>query len=211
MRIKSPRTTVLSNEQSMLSIQKPTWIHVVADHFTQVLHCEHECVRDLATRPGRLSPMENYLPLHYDYLQFAYFRGRVLSLNCSKSICRCSEVLLHVKEANLPDFWHSDFKDCHTLTVHSEQTWRKKKNTPVRLHTHPQSCTYKHLQWPQRAADTLRHPVRSCCTILTLLLWYVSCVSLSLYEAGSSLIPEVRCVSKWESSFFFCWWWRKAV
>ena len=47
----------------------------VSDHFTQMLHCEHECVRDLATRPGRLSPMENYLPLHYDYLQFAYFHG----------------------------------------------------------------------------------------------------------------------------------------
>ncbi|XP_035509034.1 prolyl 3-hydroxylase 2 [Morone saxatilis] len=47
---------------------------VISDHFTQVLHCEHECVRDLATRPGRLSPMENYLPLHYDYLQFAYFQ-----------------------------------------------------------------------------------------------------------------------------------------
>uniref|UniRef100_A0A8C7XF77 procollagen-proline 3-dioxygenase n=1 Tax=Oryzias sinensis TaxID=183150 RepID=A0A8C7XF77_9TELE len=50
-------------------------LEVVSDHFTQVLHCEHECVRDLATRPGRLSPMENYLPLHYDYLQFAYFKG----------------------------------------------------------------------------------------------------------------------------------------
>ncbi|CAJ1060655.1 prolyl 3-hydroxylase 2 [Xyrichtys novacula] len=47
---------------------------LISDHFTQVLHCEHECVRDLATRPGRLSPMENYLPLHYDYLQFAYYR-----------------------------------------------------------------------------------------------------------------------------------------
>lgn len=47
---------------------------LISDHFTQVLHCEHECVRDLATRPGRLSPMENYLPLHYDYLQFAYFQ-----------------------------------------------------------------------------------------------------------------------------------------
>ncbi|XP_061682356.1 prolyl 3-hydroxylase 2 [Syngnathoides biaculeatus] len=47
---------------------------IISDHFTQVLHCEHECVRDLATRPGRLSPMENYLPLHYDYLQFSYFQ-----------------------------------------------------------------------------------------------------------------------------------------
>ncbi|XP_016295533.1 prolyl 3-hydroxylase 2-like [Sinocyclocheilus anshuiensis] len=45
------------------------------NHYTQVLHCQHECVRDLATRPGRLSPVENYLPLHYDYLQFAYFQA----------------------------------------------------------------------------------------------------------------------------------------
>ncbi|XP_026201042.1 prolyl 3-hydroxylase 2 [Anabas testudineus] len=58
---------------------------LVSDHFTQVLHCEHECVRDLATRPGRLSPMENYLPLHYDYLQFAYFQVDRLeeALQCS--------------------------------------------------------------------------------------------------------------------------------
>ncbi|KAM9384081.1 prolyl 3-hydroxylase 2 [Pholidichthys leucotaenia] len=58
---------------------------LVSDHFTQVLHCEHECVRDLATRPGRLSPMENYLPLHYDYLQFAYFKvdGMEEALQCA--------------------------------------------------------------------------------------------------------------------------------
>ncbi|XP_070764530.1 prolyl 3-hydroxylase 2 [Enoplosus armatus] len=58
---------------------------LISDHFTQVLHCEHECVRDLATRPGRLSPMENYLPLHYDYLQFAYFQvGRLKeALQCA--------------------------------------------------------------------------------------------------------------------------------
>ncbi|MED6257002.1 Prolyl 3-hydroxylase 2 [Ataeniobius toweri] len=58
---------------------------VVSDHFIQVLHCEHECVRDLATRPGRLSPMENYLPLHYDYLQFAYFKVNMLeeALQCA--------------------------------------------------------------------------------------------------------------------------------
>ncbi|KAM7387872.1 hypothetical protein PAMP_024083 [Pampus punctatissimus] len=58
---------------------------LISDHFTQVLHCEHECVRDLATRPGRLSPMENYLPLHYDYLQFAYFQAGRLeeALQCA--------------------------------------------------------------------------------------------------------------------------------
>lgn len=46
------------------------------DHYVQVLVCQHECVRELATRPGRLSPIENFLPLHYDYLQFAYYRGK---------------------------------------------------------------------------------------------------------------------------------------
>ncbi|XP_056460619.1 prolyl 3-hydroxylase 2 [Gadus chalcogrammus] len=58
---------------------------LISDHFTQTLHCDHECVRDLATRPGRLSPMENYLPLHYDYLQFAYFHVDMLeeALQCA--------------------------------------------------------------------------------------------------------------------------------
>ena len=46
------------------------------DHYVQVLLCQHDCVRELATRPGRLSPIENFLPLHYDYLQFAYYRGK---------------------------------------------------------------------------------------------------------------------------------------
>ncbi|KAL1023115.1 hypothetical protein UPYG_G00036580 [Umbra pygmaea] len=60
---------------------------LISDHFTQVLYCEHECVRDLATRPGRISPMENYLPLHYDYLQFAYFQLNMLeeALECAQS------------------------------------------------------------------------------------------------------------------------------
>lgn len=50
------------------------------DHYMQVLVCQHECVRELATRPGRLSPIENFLPLHYDYLQFAYYRGKAWTI-----------------------------------------------------------------------------------------------------------------------------------
>ncbi|XP_064186847.1 prolyl 3-hydroxylase 2 [Anguilla rostrata] len=66
---------------------RPALYELISDHFTQVLHCEHECVRDLATRPGRLSPMENYLPLHYDYLQFAYFKVNMIqeALECAQS------------------------------------------------------------------------------------------------------------------------------
>uniref|UniRef100_UPI00398F3D17 prolyl 3-hydroxylase 2 isoform X2 n=1 Tax=Pristiophorus japonicus TaxID=55135 RepID=UPI00398F3D17 len=47
---------------------------VIADHYIQVLQCEHDCVRELATRAGRLSPIENYLPMHYDFLQYSYYK-----------------------------------------------------------------------------------------------------------------------------------------
>uniref|UniRef100_A0A8C4P5U9 procollagen-proline 3-dioxygenase n=1 Tax=Dromaius novaehollandiae TaxID=8790 RepID=A0A8C4P5U9_DRONO len=59
----------------------------IADHYMQVLMCKHDCVRELATRSGRISPIENFLPLHYDYLQFAYYRvgDYVKALECAKS------------------------------------------------------------------------------------------------------------------------------
>lgn len=57
-------------------LEGPTSHSCLPDHYMQVLVCQHECVRELATRPGRLSPIENFLPLHYDYLQFAYYRGK---------------------------------------------------------------------------------------------------------------------------------------
>uniref|UniRef100_A0A7M4F3B0 procollagen-proline 3-dioxygenase n=1 Tax=Crocodylus porosus TaxID=8502 RepID=A0A7M4F3B0_CROPO len=59
----------------------------VAEHYLQVLACKQDCVRDLATRPGRISPIENFLPLHYDYLQFAYYRvgEHTKALECAKS------------------------------------------------------------------------------------------------------------------------------
>ncbi|XP_069583209.1 prolyl 3-hydroxylase 2 [Ranitomeya imitator] len=59
----------------------------IADHYIQILACEHECVRDLSTRPGRLSPIENFLPLHYDFLQFSYYRvgDHIKALEYAKS------------------------------------------------------------------------------------------------------------------------------
>uniref|UniRef100_A0A8C5MMM8 Prolyl 3-hydroxylase 2 n=1 Tax=Leptobrachium leishanense TaxID=445787 RepID=A0A8C5MMM8_9ANUR len=59
----------------------------IADHYIQILVCEHECIRELATRPGRLSPIENFLPLHYDFLQFSYYRvgDHVKALENAKS------------------------------------------------------------------------------------------------------------------------------
>ncbi|XP_047666255.1 prolyl 3-hydroxylase 2 [Tachysurus fulvidraco] len=72
-----------------------TLSELISDHYTQVLNCKHECVRDLATRPGRLSPMENYLPLHYDYLQFAYFQVNDLE---QALVCALSYLLFHKGE-----------------------------------------------------------------------------------------------------------------
>uniref|UniRef100_U3JY60 procollagen-proline 3-dioxygenase n=1 Tax=Ficedula albicollis TaxID=59894 RepID=U3JY60_FICAL len=59
----------------------------IADHYLQVLACKHDCVRELATRSGRISPIDNFLPLHYDYLQFAYYRvgDYAKALECAKS------------------------------------------------------------------------------------------------------------------------------
>uniref|UniRef100_A0A8D0KCR0 procollagen-proline 3-dioxygenase n=1 Tax=Salvator merianae TaxID=96440 RepID=A0A8D0KCR0_SALMN len=66
---------------------KATLYEAIADHYMQVLLCQHECVRELATRPGRLSPIDNFVPLHYDFLQFAYYRvgDYVKALECAKS------------------------------------------------------------------------------------------------------------------------------
>ncbi|KAI6051524.1 prolyl 3-hydroxylase 2 [Marmota monax] len=72
----------------------------IADHYMQVLVCQHECVRELATRPGRLSPIENFLPLHYDYLQFAYYRvgEYVKALECAKAY-----LLFHPDDEDVQD------------------------------------------------------------------------------------------------------------
>lgn len=66
---------------------KATLYEAIAEHYMQVLLCQHECVRQLATRPGRLSPIDNFLPLHYDFLQFAYYRvgDYVQALECTRT------------------------------------------------------------------------------------------------------------------------------
>ncbi|XP_029471814.1 LOW QUALITY PROTEIN: prolyl 3-hydroxylase 2 [Rhinatrema bivittatum] len=71
-----------------------------ADHYIQMLVCEHECVRDLATRPGRLSPIENYLPLHYDFLQFSYYK-----VNDYRSALQCAKsyLLFHPGDEDVTD------------------------------------------------------------------------------------------------------------
>lgn len=56
----------------------------LSDHYVQVLSCKQNCVTELASHPGREKPFEDFLPSHYDYLQFAYYNSKasLLFLSC---------------------------------------------------------------------------------------------------------------------------------
>ncbi|XP_068939407.1 prolyl 3-hydroxylase 2 isoform X2 [Petaurus breviceps papuanus] len=73
---------------------------VIAGLYSQRLICEHDCVRDLSTWPGQLSPIENFLPLHYDYLQFSYYQvgDYVKALECSRAY-----LLFHPDDEDVQD------------------------------------------------------------------------------------------------------------
>ncbi|XP_013931102.1 PREDICTED: prolyl 3-hydroxylase 1-like, partial [Thamnophis sirtalis] len=43
------------------------------DHYTQVLSCKQGCVTELAQEAGQEKPIEDFLPSHFNYLQFAYY------------------------------------------------------------------------------------------------------------------------------------------
>ncbi|KFO84262.1 Prolyl 3-hydroxylase 1, partial [Buceros rhinoceros silvestris] len=45
------------------------------DHYMQVLSCKQGCVTELASQPGREKPLEDFLPSHFNYLQFAYYNN----------------------------------------------------------------------------------------------------------------------------------------
>ncbi|XP_075376709.1 prolyl 3-hydroxylase 1 [Mycteria americana] len=47
----------------------------VTDHYMQVLSCKQGCVTELASQPGREKPLEDFLPSHFNYLQFAYYNN----------------------------------------------------------------------------------------------------------------------------------------
>uniref|UniRef100_A0A4X2MAR2 procollagen-proline 3-dioxygenase n=1 Tax=Vombatus ursinus TaxID=29139 RepID=A0A4X2MAR2_VOMUR len=73
---------------------------VIAGLYSQRLICEHDCVRELATWPGQLSPIENFLPLHYDYLQFSYYQvgNYVKALECARAY-----LLFHPDDEDVQD------------------------------------------------------------------------------------------------------------
>ncbi|XP_041129875.1 prolyl 3-hydroxylase 1-like [Polyodon spathula] len=59
----------------------------ITDHYIQVLNCKQNCAVELATRPGRDKPIEDFLPAHFNYLQFAYYNNEKYekAIECAKT------------------------------------------------------------------------------------------------------------------------------
>nr|XP_056704398.1 prolyl 3-hydroxylase 3 [Euleptes europaea] len=57
----------------------------IAVHYLQVLKCRQRCVLDIATKPGRVSSVEDFIPSHFDLLQFAYGQvgNQTLAAECA--------------------------------------------------------------------------------------------------------------------------------
>ncbi|EAX07143.1 leucine proline-enriched proteoglycan (leprecan) 1, isoform CRA_b [Homo sapiens] len=59
----------------------------ITDHYIQVLNCKQNCVTELASHPSREKPFEDFLPSHYNYLQFAYYNigNYTQAVECAKT------------------------------------------------------------------------------------------------------------------------------
>ncbi|XP_015274289.1 PREDICTED: prolyl 3-hydroxylase 3 [Gekko japonicus] len=57
----------------------------IAAHYIQVLKCRQKCVLDISTKPGRVSSVEDFIPSHFDLLQFAYDQvgNQALAAECA--------------------------------------------------------------------------------------------------------------------------------
>ncbi|XP_047440217.1 prolyl 3-hydroxylase 1 [Mugil cephalus] len=67
----------------------------MTDHYMQVLNCKQHCSVDLATTPGREKPFEDFLPSHFNYLQFSYYNSEKYeqAIECAKTY-----LLFHPKD-----------------------------------------------------------------------------------------------------------------
>ncbi|XP_069803434.1 prolyl 3-hydroxylase 1 [Dendropsophus ebraccatus] len=59
----------------------------ITDHYVQVMSCRQGCVSELATQPGKDKPIEDFLPSHFNYLQFAYYstENYTKAIECAKT------------------------------------------------------------------------------------------------------------------------------
>ncbi|KPP59953.1 hypothetical protein Z043_122083, partial [Scleropages formosus] len=56
-------------------------------HYMQVLNCKQNCAVELATLPGSDNPLEDFLPSHFNYLQFSYYNSEDYqkAIECAKT------------------------------------------------------------------------------------------------------------------------------
>uniref|UniRef100_A0A8C5F1E0 procollagen-proline 3-dioxygenase n=1 Tax=Gopherus evgoodei TaxID=1825980 RepID=A0A8C5F1E0_9SAUR len=62
-------------------------VQAITDHYMQVLSCKQSCVTELASQPGQDKPIEDFLPSHFNYLQFAYYNSENYekAIECAKT------------------------------------------------------------------------------------------------------------------------------
>ncbi|KAK9528498.1 hypothetical protein VZT92_012652 [Zoarces viviparus] len=59
----------------------------MTDHYMQVLNCKQHCAVELASTAGRDKPFEDFLPSHFNYLQFSYYNSEKYerAIECAKT------------------------------------------------------------------------------------------------------------------------------
>ncbi|XP_016123772.1 prolyl 3-hydroxylase 1-like [Sinocyclocheilus grahami] len=68
----------------------------MTDHYLHVLNCKQNCAVDLASTAGREKPFEDFLPSHFNYLQFSYYNSEKYeqAIECAKTY-----LLFHPEDA----------------------------------------------------------------------------------------------------------------
>uniref|UniRef100_A0A8C3ABQ3 procollagen-proline 3-dioxygenase n=1 Tax=Cyclopterus lumpus TaxID=8103 RepID=A0A8C3ABQ3_CYCLU len=59
----------------------------MTDHYMQVLNCKQHCAVELASTAGKDKPFEDFLPSHFNYLQFSYYNSEKYeqAIECTKT------------------------------------------------------------------------------------------------------------------------------
>lgn len=59
----------------------------ITDHYLYVLNCKQNCAVELASTAGREKPFEDFLPSHFNYLQFSYYNSEQYekAIDCAKT------------------------------------------------------------------------------------------------------------------------------
>ncbi|XP_015728290.1 prolyl 3-hydroxylase 3 isoform X2 [Coturnix japonica] len=77
----------LEDEEEEEEDLQPGLYEAIAAHYIQVLKCRQQCVLEIATKPGWISAIEDFIPSHLDLLQFAYDQvgNQALAAECAAS------------------------------------------------------------------------------------------------------------------------------